>query len=164
MTLPQHNFPVFWLSYPEKQNKTQKVHHFNWTNNLKMARVCKMEAYIMVGRISVCQTLNHPSSVNSQQYAAPIKASWDAKFCFWVEGTSLQLLKRKSKSYFHRSKEKRHGKNIKEKKRNPFNKTTKLNNKRCDVITLRSVIISLTQDPNCNWYWKENEGGKKPIL
>lgn len=36
------------------------------------------------------------------------------------------------------------GKNIKEKKRNPFNKTTKLNNKRCDVITLRSVIISST--------------------
>lgn len=35
----------------------------------------------------------------------------------------------------------------KRKMRNPFNKTTKLNNKRCDFLTLRPTIIFLNRIP-----------------
>lgn len=67
MNPPQHCKISQYFGYHilmEKQNKTKKVlYHFNWTNNLKMVKVCKMEAYIMVGRISVSQNLE-PSIIS----------------------------------------------------------------------------------------------------
>lgn len=55
------------------------------------------------------------------------------------------------------------GKTFKKEEKKLFNETAKWSYERCDLITLRSVIIS-SIGYNYNWDWKESEGKKISLL